>query len=242
MTDDLRNASASKPPTLQVLSAESHIVPTVPIKRIHDGEDLSFFLRTKAYADIMTFLLQLNRAMVPGKGPEGLNSVKAWPIDSPAIPLSPNVKRIGSLIQSLKSLMASAPPETGPRRFGNAAFRTWFAAAQHSLPSLLKESLSSTVWEHVLENERQTLEKELESYLLGSFGSSERLDYGTGHELSFLAFLGCVWKLGGFAQSAPGVEERAIVVGIIQPCVFSLHLVAQMTANIQQDTWSLSGL
>ncbi|KAF1350043.1 serine/threonine-protein phosphatase 2A activator 1 [Delphinella strobiligena] len=217
MTDDLRNVSASKPPRLQVLSAESHIVPTVPIKRIHDGEDLSFFLRTKAYADIMTFLLQLNRAMVPEKGPGGLDSVNAWPMDSPAIPLSPNVKKIGSLIQSLKSLMASAPPETGPRRFGNAAFRTWFAAAQHSVPNLLKETLSSTVWEHALGDARQTLEKELESYLLGSFGSSERLDYGTGHELSFLAFLGCIWKLGGFAQSAPGVEERAIVVGIIQP-------------------------
>jgi hypothetical protein len=37
--------------------------------------------------------------------------------------------------------------------------------------------------------------------------------YGTGHELSFLAFLGGIWKLNGFPKTDPGVEERAIVVG-----------------------------
>jgi len=30
---------------------------------------------------------------------------------------------------------------------------------------------------------------EITSYLLGAFGSGQRLDYGTGHELSFAAFL-----------------------------------------------------
>jgi serine/threonine-protein phosphatase 2A activator len=30
---------------------------------------------------------------------------------------------------------------------------------------------------------------ELKEYLLGSFGSPQRLDYGTGHELSFVAFI-----------------------------------------------------
>jgi serine/threonine-protein phosphatase 2A activator len=39
------------------------------------------------------------------------------------------------------------------------------------------------------------------------------LDYGTGHELSFLAFLACLSKIKAFA---PG-EERAIVIGVVQP-------------------------
>ena len=241
MAYDLRNTDASQ--TLHILPADLQISPTVPTKRIHDGEDLGFFLASKAYADIMTFVLQLNRSMIPEQ--DDGNNTRAWPLDDSKIALSDNVIRIASLIQSLKALMKRAPPETGPRRFGNVAFRTWFATVQSEALGLLKESLPEAVWAHAVgENERQTLEKEIESYLLGSFGSPERLDYGTGHELSFLAFLGCIWKLGGFARAAPGVEERAIVVGIIQPFVipFGQYTTSSLGSDTNTDTWNWSGL
>jgi serine/threonine-protein phosphatase 2A activator len=63
--------------------------------------------------------------------------------------------------------------------------------------------------------------EEIKQYFLGGFGSSQRLDYGTGHELSFLAFLGCLWKLGFFPAQpegeTPGAVERSIVLGVIEP-------------------------
>ena len=62
--------------------------------------------------------------------------------------------------------------------------------------------------------------EELKVYLLGSFGSAQRLDYGTGHELSFVAFLGCLWKVGAFEDG----EERAVVVGVVQSSVFETVL------------------
>lgn len=62
-----------------------------------------------------------------------------------------------------------------------------------------------------------TAADELQVYLLGSFGSPQRLDYGTGHELSFLAFLGALWKLGLFEGQGPGNAERGIVIGVFEP-------------------------
>jgi len=37
---------------------------------------------------------------------------------------------------------------------------------------------------------------ELKKYLMDSFGSYERIDYGTGHEMAFTMFLLCLKELG----------------------------------------------
>ena len=83
------------------------------------------------------------------------------------------------------------------------------------------QAIPSNVWDHVREEDKDTLVKELGAYFLGSFGSPERLDYGTGHELSFLAFVAAIWKLNGFAPSNGGNEERGIVIGVIDSLVIS---------------------
>lgn len=38
-------------------------------------------------------------------------------------------------------------------------------------------------------------------YLLEGFGNSTRIDYGTGHEISFVMFLCCLFKIGFFTDS-----------------------------------------
>jgi len=196
-------------PSLQKIDDLKSHQFTKPVKRIHDGSDVSFFLTSLAYRDIMAFILQLNRSVLPRKrGDAESASIQTWPLNSPEITSSDPIKRLCTLLEKLDRLVDDVPPDTGPRRFGNISFRKWYQLAEEQTSDLLKGCLPAGFAPGF---------EELEAYLLGSFGSPQRLDYGTGHELSFLAFLGCLWKLNFFANAAPGVEERAIVLGVFEP-------------------------
>lgn len=206
-------------PSLSRLGEESPHTFVIPVKRIDEGHDVQRFLVSKAYRDIMIFVLQLNRAMFP-RCPPTVNgqrqSIQAWELDSPGGSFSELTQRLQGLLTELNAVVDEVPPDPGPRRFGNVAFRTWYEIIKSRLSSLLQRHLPGKVLSFkALSN--VSAEDELRSYLLGAFGSAQRLDYGTGHELSFLAFLGCIWKLGGFDGSSPGKEERGIVLGIIEP-------------------------
>lgn len=179
-----------------------------PVKRIHDGPDVSFFLTSFAYRDIMTFILQLNHAMIPRiVVVDGKSRTQSWPLGSSDVQYSPSVLRVRSMLSKLDIFITEAPPDTGPRRFGNVSFRKWYNLIEAQVSGVLTD---------LLDQKLLSAMPELQQYLLGSFGSPQRLDYGTGHELSFLAFLGCLWKIGFFEASKLGGEERAIVIGIFQ--------------------------
>lgn len=85
----------------------------------------------------------------------------------------------------------------------------------------MRELLETYLPKQVLSAGEWDVLDEVTPYFMGGFGSAQRLDYGTGHELSFLAFLGCIWKLGGFTREASddGALERSIVIGVVEPCV-----------------------
>lgn len=193
-----------------------------PVKKIHESQDVSTFLTSKAYTDIMTFLLQLNRSMFSEKLPDG--TAQTWPINADEVQFSAPVRQLQRLLSKLEDIIQEVPPDTGPRRFGNISFRKWHEVLASRSSDLLRECLPTELLEMRSSSpEGPTAESELKAYFLGSWGSGQRLDYGTGHELSFLAFLGAIWKLNGFPQSEPGVEERAIVLGVFEPCVTFAH-------------------
>ncbi|RMZ84618.1 hypothetical protein DV737_g1199, partial [Chaetothyriales sp. CBS 132003] len=188
-------------PTLERVSL-SHNTFEKPVKKIYDGPDVTFFLTSFAYRDLMTFILQLNWSLVPRRRGDG---VQMWTSASLDADFSDSVQRLRHLLDKLAEFMDDAPPDTGPRRFGNVSFRKWCHLAEEKADQLLGECLG-----HDLDPARE----ELKAYLLGSFGSPQRLDYGTGHELSFIAFLACLWKLGFFADTGRGAEERGIALGV----------------------------
>ncbi|KAJ5387629.1 Serine/threonine-protein phosphatase 2A activator 1 [Penicillium cosmopolitanum] len=195
-----------------------------PVKKIHEAQDVPPFLISKGYTDIMTFALQLNRSMFPEKLADGTS--QSWPLNAEEVQFSAPVRQLQDLLSKLEDLILEVPPDSGPRRFGNISFRKWHEVLEERASSLLKECLPTEILERPSsEADGVTAEAELKAYFLGSWGSGQRLDYGTGHELSFLAFLGSIWKLNGFPSSSPGVEERAIVLGVIEPYLDLVRLL-----------------
>jgi serine/threonine-protein phosphatase 2A activator len=127
---------------------------------------------------------------------------------------TPSILALQAILAEIEKLIDDAPPDPGPRRFGNISFRKWYSLLENKHTELLQGGL---LGETLQIGEGKALE-EVASYLLGGFGSAQRLDFGTGHELSFIAFLGCLWKLGYFKDGRQGGEiEREIVLGVIEP-------------------------
>lgn len=220
MTVDLRHAPRARSGLSRWNPGTDHGFLEPPTNRINNGEDLAFFEESIAYSDLMTFLLQLNRAMMPRRSSEEGTAARAWPNDSLHVLFSPQVMKIKVLIQTIASMTKEAPPESVPMRFGNVAFRTWYSLLKQKLPGLMRQAMPEAIWDNARDKaQRDVLQEELSEYLIGSFGSPERLDYGTGHELSFLAFIACIWRLNGFSPSTDGSEERGIVIGIMEPFV-----------------------
>ncbi|ETS78100.1 Serine/threonine-protein phosphatase 2A activator 1 [Pestalotiopsis fici W106-1] len=209
--------------TLEVLDPSTIHAFVSPTKEINDGPDVSRFLVSKAYRDIGIFVLQLNRAMCPrkSKGSDGKEKVQTFEIGS-KLETQPakSVQSIQQLLFKLESFIDEAPPDKGPRRFGNVSFRKWYKILDERASSLLEECLPQSILKFGSSPGQNgvTAEEELKAYLLGAFGSPQRLDYGTGHELSFLAFLIGLWKLGAFKDGQQDGEiERNIVLGAFEP-------------------------
>ncbi|PGH27744.1 hypothetical protein AJ80_00532 [Polytolypa hystricis UAMH7299] len=213
-------ASFSIPRLEQLDPSQPHTF-TIPSKKINEGQDVSTFLTSLAYRDLMTFILQLNRSIFPSKirDEDGTERVQPWPLNSDAVEFSESIRRLQLLLSKLDATIEEVPPHTGPRRFGNISFRRWHETVASRVEDLLDECLLPGILQLGTNGPEESIsaKKELAAYLMGSFGSDQRLDYGTGHELSFIAFLASIWKLHGFPQASPGVEERGIVLGVIEP-------------------------
>ena len=206
-------------PGLKKVESEEDHAFEVPAKKIDESHDLPTFFTTRAYHDIMTFLTQLNHSMFPvfQKNDQGpAEAAQLFPLNSPHVSFSSPVIELQHLLGTLSSMVDEVPPDSGPRRFGNISFRIWYELLEQRALSLLEQHLPSSVRSFKYVGDVSPA-SELQAYLLGSFGNAQRLDYGTGHELSFLAFLGGIWKLGGFAVGEPSASEREIVLGVIEP-------------------------
>lgn len=183
---------------LDVTTASSSTSPA--IKRIQNDGDVIAWQATQAYSTLVLFLARLCESAV-GKQTRVMSKGKAKLEDRPESGLD----GIISLLEELQLWTVEIEPLKTPQRFGNLAFRTWGERLEEKIDKLHKKLLPSRFHPFI---------GELKEYLLGAFGSWIRLDYGSGHELSFLAWLCFLTTLGALSSAEehqPQMEERLAV-------------------------------
>ncbi|KAL4151832.1 hypothetical protein PRNP1_008769 [Phytophthora ramorum] len=150
-----------------------------PSRAIFAQRDLRHFLGSPAQQMILVFVKHLNE------------SVKGKSISSDC-EVSPNVQKAVDLVNEINSWIDEIPPIQQPMRFGNKAFRTFYDRVVERTPVMQENMLAEDLHGAVVE---------LAAYLDDSFGNRVRIDYGTGHETSFIVWMCCLHKLGFFKQS-----------------------------------------
>ncbi|OAD72265.1 hypothetical protein PHYBLDRAFT_177690 [Phycomyces blakesleeanus NRRL 1555(-)] len=158
----------------------------IPVKRIITKEHLEEFLKSDAYSTYIDYILRLNE------------SVKGQKIDK-ELPASDNVKKILKILDQLAQWVTDIPPvENSKSRFGNPSFRVFYDKVQDSLNDLMGRLV-----------EEEAI-KEVGRYFLDSFGDRKRIDYGTGHEANFMAWLLCLEKLSVLTKE----DDKAVVLKV----------------------------
>lgn len=205
------------PPLRQI---ELPILQDLPELKIRTDQDVEVWKSTKGYADYLLFLHRLSEAVVDC----------TLPLVDPT-KQSQEIDRILALLDTLSGWVDEIPPLQTPQRFGNLAFRTWGARLEERSDDLLSDLLGEKF---------ASASPYLKPYLLTSFGSFLRMDYGTGHESSFAIFLLCL-TLIRFLQPDPD-EERHLVLSVfvryLQLC-WKLQDVYKLEPAGSHGVWGL---
>ncbi|XP_043913952.1 serine/threonine-protein phosphatase 2A activator [Protopterus annectens] len=188
----------------------------IPKKEIHIVTDMGKWKRSQAYADYMGFILTLNESV------KGKKMTSDYNVSKP-------IEQLVALLNTLDKWIDETPPVDQPSRFGNKAFRTWYAKLEQEA-----ENLVTTV---VPEEQKEAV-PEVAVYLKEAVGNSTRIDYGTGHEAAFAAFLCCLCKIGVLKIS----DQLAIVFKVFErylDLMRKLQKTYRMEPAGSQGVWGL---
>lgn len=187
-----------------------------PVKRIFDSQCTLDFQSSEAIVRLKYFLQKYAQLIHKVNVPHEPSRV-------------PIVNQFVELLNHLSQLVDETPPLEGPRRYGNLACREWHAKLDDQMAEL---------WTRFLPPEHHNCIVELVYYMGNSFGSSTRLDYGTGHELSFLAVVGAVDMLGLWTQDFGG-QDFLLIMNSYYAVVRKLILTYTLEPAGSHGVWGL---
>ncbi|KAK4795602.1 hypothetical protein SAY86_027928 [Trapa natans] len=146
----------------------------VPTKRIHSPEDIERFHTSESGNNFLGFVAALSESIRGRKISDTCHQSVA-------------VNSILSILETLVRWMDEIPPAPQSSRYGNVAYRAW-----HERLLEQSESLMLTF----LPDHLKSSAVEIVPYFTDSFGNSSRIDFGTGHETNFAAWLYCLARMG----------------------------------------------
>ncbi|XP_059049041.1 serine/threonine-protein phosphatase 2A activator-like [Achroia grisella] len=203
---------------------DSGSVPILPVnhkfvapeKAVKTIADMAVWEKSEAYMEYTGFIATLNEA------------IRGKPL-SVDCKISQNVTKIINLLDKIDKIIDEFPPVEQPQRFGNTAFRDWLAKIKSTTTHLLQEALDQKLHLAI---------PEIKIYLEESFGNATRIDYGTGHEMSFVMFLCCLYKIGCL-----DVEDNVATVFLIFNKYINISRKLQKTYRMEpagsHGVWSL---
>lgn len=125
----------------------------------------------------------------------------------------------------MHQLVKEHPPDTSNTgsRYGNPRFRDWLGEMRRLLPRLHHERAIPDA-------------DQVSSYLLNSLGDYQRIDYGTGHEAHFLAWLYCLAHpaTGPFLAIEPAGADDQIAASMVM-LIFVEYL--KLMRTLQSTYW-----
>jgi serine/threonine-protein phosphatase 2A activator len=180
----------------------------IPKKRILSKKDHETFLASPTQTLIKAWIFGLAESVVD-------TPCSAIKNDD----LGGTVQIILNILSEVESMVAKSPPnEQGGSRFGNKAFRGFLDLVVQN----------SVAWHKTLGIEKAEAIAEASTYLVGSFGDRERIDYGSGHELNFTIWLLCLYQLGLLQKH----DFKAVTLAVFSKYL-SLMRTIQMTYYLE---------
>jgi len=193
---------------------------SVPKRYIYSAADMQKFRQSPARQELLAFAASLGRSCQDQQDDDGYDP------DTPLAGLSAAMASLFGSLRAMERWVDEIPPDEVRARFGNPAFKKWHARLverseaivssildwhdksqstatseqleEASAAGFIAASSSSSITsvDHTQQHGRMQIVEELKAYLNDAFGHPIRIDYGTGHECSFLVFLYSLGKIG----------------------------------------------
>ena len=145
---------------------------TEPVRKLITQKDLDLFAASPTHSLLLTFITDLNTSV--------LNKPNSHPCT-----ISPAVQSILSIFEHISATIDEFPAEDTGSRFGNHSFQKFYDAVWDRAMG----------WHEAL-NLPQGGVLEAGRYFVEMWGNRTRIDYGSGHELNWIAWLLVLRQLG----------------------------------------------
>ena len=211
----------------------------MPRRGIFDDVDMKHFMDSSTKKELLNFVEAMGKACTTAGSP---SFDPSHPIDN----LTPSMATLHGALRQMITWVDDFPPTDAElARFGNPAFRKWHARLEERSSAIITvilqardssdnkslEECSQMGWKAAageVETKEDLSIRQVSCYLLDAFGHPVRLDYGTGHESSFLVFLMILSKVACLGKNPDLATMRQFTLSI-----FSQYLI--VTRRLQTD-------